>query len=67
MYETCYDKLQPYFGQENIQKNFIDTDAFVMSVNTEDSVKNFKTLEDISDLSNLGENHELFSSKNKKK
>ena len=34
LYETYYDKLQPYFGQENIQLLYIDTDAFVLSVNT---------------------------------
>ena len=30
MYETLYDKLQPYFGQEKIQLHYIDTDAFVL-------------------------------------
>ena len=33
MYETFYDKLQPYFGQENIQIHYMDTDSFVLSVN----------------------------------
>ena len=66
MYETYYDKLQPYFGQENIQLNYMDTDAFVLSVNTNDIIKDLKNLEDIFDFSNLDENHELFSEKNKK-
>ena len=39
MYETYYDKLQPYFGQENIQLHYIDTDAFVLSLNTKDIIK----------------------------
>ena len=30
MYES-YDKLQPYFGQENIQCHSMDTDSFVLS------------------------------------
>ena len=34
MYETNYDKLQPYFGQENIQLHSIDTDGFVLSLKT---------------------------------
>ena len=34
MYETYYDILQPYFGQENLQLHYIDTNAFVLSVNT---------------------------------
>ena len=66
IYETYYDKLQPYFGQENIQLHYIDTDAFVLSVNTKDIFKELKKLEDIFDFSNLDENHELFSEKNKK-
>ena len=67
MYETYYDKLQPYFGQENIKLHYIDTDAFVLSVNTKDIIKDLKNLEDIIDFSNLDEKHELFSKKNQKR
>ena len=63
MYETYYDKLQPKFGQEKIQLQFIDADNFVLSVNTKDIIKNLKNLEDIFDFSNLDKNHELFSNK----
>ena len=66
MYETYYDILQPYFGQENIQLDYMDTDSFVLSVNTKDIIKDLKNLEDIFDFSNLYKNHELFSNKNKK-
>ena len=66
MYETYYDTLQPYFGQENIQLHYVDTDAFVLSLNTKDIIKDLKNLEDIIDFSNLDKNHELFSNKNKK-
>ena len=31
MSETYFDKLQPYFGQENIQQHYMDTDSFVLS------------------------------------
>ena len=44
----------------------MDTDSFVLSVNTKDIIKDLKNLEDIFDFSNLDENHELFSNKNKK-
>ena len=67
MCETFYDRLQPYFGQENIQLHHIDTDAFVFSVNTNDFIKDLKNLENIFDFSNLDEKHELFSNKNKKR
>ena len=65
MYETYYDKLQPYFGQENIQLHYMDTDSFVLSVKTKDIIKDLKNLEVIFDFSNLNKNHELFSNKNK--
>ena len=66
MYETYYDKLQPYFRHEKIQLHFIDTDAFVLSLKTQDIIKNLKNLGDIFDFSNLDKTHELFSEKNKK-
>ena len=66
MYETYYDKLQPYFGQENIELHYMDTDSFVLSVNTKGIIKDLKFFEDIFDFSNLDEYHELLSNKNKK-
>ena len=66
MYETYCNILQPYFGQENIQLHYMDSDSFVLSVNTKDIIKNLQNLEDIFDFSNLGKTHELFSNKNKK-
>ena len=41
-YEIYYDKLQPFSGQKNIQLPYIDSDAFVVSMNTEDIIKVFK-------------------------
>ena len=66
MYETYYDTLQPYFGQENLQLHYIDTDGMFLSMKTKDIIKDLKNLEDIFDFSNLDKNHELFSEKNKK-
>ena len=66
MYETYYDKLQPYFGHQNIQLHYMDTDSFVLSVNTKDINKDLKNLEDMFDFSNLDKNHELFSKKKQK-
>ena len=65
MYESYYDILQPYFIQEIIQLPYMDTDSFVLSVNTNDIIKDLKKLEDIFYFSNLVETHELFSNKNK--
>ena len=66
MYETYHDKLQPSFGQENLQTHNLDTDAFVLSVNTNETIKDLRNLEDIFGFSNLDENHEFFSIKNRK-
>ena len=65
MYETYHDKLQPYFGQENLQKHYIDTDGKILSRKTENITKVLKNLEDSFNFCNLDENHELFGEKNK--
>ena len=44
----------------------MDTDSFVLSVNTKDINKVSNFLENLFDFSNLDENHEIFSNKNKK-
>ena len=66
MYETYYDTLQPYFGQEKLQIHYLDTDGMILSMKTKDIIEDLKNLEDIIDFSNLDENHELFSERNKK-
>ena len=52
MYETYYDKLQPYFGEKKLQLHYMDTDKFVPSVKTKDIIKDLKNLEDLFDISN---------------
>ena len=66
MYETYYDILQPYFGQENNQLHYLDCEKFVLSIETQNIINNLKNLENLFDFSNLDKNHELFSNKNKK-
>ena len=66
MYETDYDKLESYFDRENLQLQYKITDSFVISVNTKDIIKHLRYLDDLFDFSNLKENHEIFSNKNKK-
>ena len=66
MYETYYDTLKPYFGRENLQLHYIDTDGMILSMNTKDIINDLKNLEDIFNFRNLDENHELFSNENKK-
>ena len=66
MYETYYDILQPYFGIENIQLHYIDTDSFVLSLITKNIVQDLYNLKEYFNFSNLDKNHELFSNENKK-
>ena len=61
IYETYYDKLQPYFGQRNLHLHYMDTDSFVLSVDTKDTIKDLKN--NFFDPSNLNESQELFSKK----
>ena len=63
MSETHYDELKPYFGQEKIQLQYIDTDAFVFRVKTKDIIKDSKNLENIFDFSKIDGNHEIFLEK----
>ena len=44
----------------------MDTDSFVLAVNTRDIIGDLKNSEDILDFSNIDENHVLFSNKKKK-
>ena len=66
MYETYYDKLQPYFEQEILQLHYMVCDSFVLSIKSENIIKDLKNLEDIFDFSKIDENHELYSNKNEK-
>ena len=66
MYETYNDKLQPYFLEKNLHLPYMDTDSFIVSVNTNDIIRDLKFLDDIFDFSNLDRNHELFSTNNEK-
>ena len=66
MFETYYGKLQPYFGENIILLNYMDTDSLVLSINSSNIIKDIRNLEDIFDFRNLNKNHEPFSNKNKK-
>ena len=66
LYETYYDKLQPYFGYENLRLHYMDCDSFVLSIETQNIINDLKNLQDFFDFSDLNETYELFSIKNKK-
>ena len=47
MYETYYDKSRQYFWKKYIQLLYLDTDSFVLSVNTKDFIKSLTILDDL--------------------
>ena len=66
MYETYYDLLDPCFKERKRHLQYMVTDSFILTVNTEKIIKDIKNLEDIFDCSNLDKNHEIISNKNEK-
>ena len=53
-----------FFGPENLQLHFFDTDGMLLIMKTQNIIKDLKNLEDRFHFSNLDENHEEFSDKN---
>ena len=43
MSETYHDKIQLYFSGENLQSHFMDTDSFVLSVHTKNTINGLKS------------------------
>ena len=66
MCETYYNILQLYFEDKNLHLHYMDTDSFILSVNTKDFINDIKNSEDILYFTNLYKNHEVFSEKNDK-
>ena len=62
-YETCYEQLQPYFGSNNIQNHPCYCDSIILSIKSENTIRNLSNLEDLFDFSNLDPTNELFSNK----
>ena len=67
MYEKFYDNIQLYFGQDNIQLHYTDTDGMILSMKTQNVIKDLENFEDIFAFSYVDENHEFFSKKKTKK
>ena len=63
MFETHYDVHQPSFCQQNLQALYLDTESFILSVNTKDGVNELKNLKDLFDFCNLNKKLSSFSNK----
>ena len=67
MYEWYYDKMQPYFGEDNLELYYLDTDSFIFSFKPIKSlIEDLKHFKDDFDFSDLDPSHELYSNENKK-
>ena len=67
MYEWYYDKMQPYFREENLELQYLDTDSFIFSFKPIKSlIEDLKHFKEDFDFSDLDPSHELYSEGNKK-
>ena len=66
MYEWYYDKMQPYFGEDNLELHYFDTGSFIFSFKPiKSSIEELKHFKEDFDLSDLDPSHELYSEANK--
>ena len=65
MYEVYYEKLYNYWG-ENVKLLYIATDSFVLTIKTDDWVKDLHHYRDDFDFSHLNRDHEFYLNENKK-
>ena len=62
MYERYYDKMQPYFGEDNLELHYLDTDSFIFSFKPIKSLfEDLKHFKEDFDFSDLDPSHELYS------
>ena len=67
MYDWYYDKMQPYFGEANLELHYLDTDSFIFSVKPIKSlIEDLKHFKEDFDFSDIDPSHELYSEGNKK-
>ena len=69
MYKTYYDKVQQYYGIDNIMLSYKDTNSLLLKVKTNDLVSDLEHLQKQYkrfDFSNLNKVHQLYSNEFKK-
>ena len=69
LYETNYDKLQNYHGENMLQLHYMDMDSFILIMKSNEIVKDLDTLQEtqkMCDFSNSDKNQKLFSNELKK-
>ena len=67
MYEWYYDKMQPFFGGDNLDLQYLATDSFIFSFRPIKSlIEDLKDFTNDSDFCELDQPHELYSKDSKK-
>ena len=67
MCEWYYDKMQPYFDEDNLELHYLDTDSFIFSFKPIKSlIEDLKHVKDDFDFSDLDPSHELYPNEKKK-
>ena len=65
--EWYYDKMQPYFGVDNLELHYLDTDSFIFSFKPIKSlIEDLKHFKNDFDFSDLDPSQEIYSKVNKK-
>ena len=65
--EWYYDKMQPYFGVDNLELHYLDTDSFIFSFKPIKSlIEDLKHFKNDFDFSDLDPSQEIYSKLNKK-
>ena len=59
--------MLPYFGEDNLELRYLDTDSFIFSFNSiKCLIEDLKYFKEDFDFSDLDLSHELYSKNNKK-
>jgi hypothetical protein len=66
MYKFYYESLQPYFGEENMELLYQDTDSFILKLKTKDLIKDLDNLKEYFDFSNYDDGHRLYDASKEK-
>ena len=66
MYDDFYNKFQPYWGIDNLQMHYTDTDSMNLSFWTPDLNNDLEYFKDHFDFSNAPKDHPLYNKSNEK-
>ena len=60
MFETYHEKIQPHFGDKNIEEHHCDTDSYLLNKKTSVSFAHLYDRKDFFKMSKSGKDDEIF-------